>query len=133
MSMLHVRLFGKFCVQRHGQVLNGLDACKMQELFCYLLLHRDHPHPRESLASLLWGDCPTQQAKKYLRKALWQLQTTLNSEFESLNDRLLQVDASWVHLNSQADLWFDVAVFERPLPLFRMCHAWQWMRNLHWL
>lgn len=112
MSTLQVCLFGKFCVQRYGQVLNGLDAGKVQELFCYLLLHSDHPSPREMLATLLWGDYPDPQAKKYLRKALWQLQTTLNSECESPNNHVLLVDAGWVQLNSQADIWCDVAVLE---------------------
>lgn len=113
MPTLYVRLFGKFRAQRHEQVVHGLDSCKMQEMFCYLLFHRDHPHAREALASLLWGDYPDPQAKKYLRKALWQLQTALNSASVSPNEGILLVDAKWVHLNSQADIWSDVAVFEQ--------------------
>ncbi len=61
MSTLRIYLFGKFCVRRNEQVLDGFDARKVQELFCYLLLHRDHSLPRKTLASLLWPDTTTVQ------------------------------------------------------------------------
>jgi len=113
MSTLSIYLFGKFCVRRNEQVLDGFDARKMQELFCYLLLHRDHSPPRETLASLLWPDTTTVQSKKNLRQTLWQLQSALGSHNERFNDRILLVEPEWVQLNSEADLWLDVAVFEQ--------------------
>jgi DNA-binding SARP family transcriptional activator len=66
MSILRVSLFGKFRVQLGEQVMTSLNVRKVQELFCYLLLYRDRPHPREALASLLWGDSSTAQSRKYL-------------------------------------------------------------------
>src|SRR6266567_6941814 len=105
MPTLSIQLFGKFCVWRDGQVLDGFDARKVQELFCYLLLHRDHSLPRETLASILWSETTTAQSKKNLRQALWQLQSALGSQNEPANDRLLLVDSDWVQLNSEADLW----------------------------
>ena len=113
MSTLRICLFGKFCVRRHEQLLDGFDARKVQELFCYLLLHRDHSLPRETLASILWPETTTTQSKKNLRQALWQLQSALGSQIESANDRLLLVEPDWVKLNSEADLRLDVAVFEQ--------------------
>jgi len=113
MSTLKIHLFGKFCVRRNEQVLDGFDARKIQELFCYLLLHRDHSLPRETLASILWPETTTTQSKKNLRQALWQLQSALGSQNEPTNDRLLLVDPDWVQLNSEADLWLDVAEFEQ--------------------
>jgi DNA-binding SARP family transcriptional activator len=90
-----------------------MDVQKAQELFCYLLLYPDRPHPRESLAGILWGESSTSQSKKYLRQALWQLQSALNSQ-EDVNTRcLLQVEPDWICLNSVADLSLDVAVFEQ--------------------
>ena len=95
-------------------MLEGLAACKVQELFCYLLLHRDRPHPRETLASLLWGDAPTIQSKKYLRQTLWQLQTALDAPPAApVAGQVLEVEADWVQLRSATDLWLDVAVFEQ--------------------
>jgi DNA-binding SARP family transcriptional activator len=113
MAKLRIQLFGKFCVRRNEHILDGFEARKIQELFCYLLLHRDHSLPRETLASILWPETTTVQSKKNLRQALWQLQTALGSHIEPDNDRILLADADWVQLNSQADLWLDVAEFEQ--------------------
>ena len=113
MVKLCIQLFGKFCVRRDERVLDGFDARKIQELFCYLLLHRDHSLPRETLASILWPETTTIQSKKNLRQVLWQLQSALGSQNEPSNDRLLLVDPDWVQLNSEAELWLDVAEFEQ--------------------
>ena len=80
MSTLRIHLFGKFCVHRNEQVLDGFDPRKVQELFCHLLLHRNHSLPRETLASILWPETTTAQSKKNLRQTLWQLQSALGSQ-----------------------------------------------------
>jgi len=113
MLALSVRLFGKFCIRRHERILDGLDAHKLQELFGYLLLYRQTPHPRESLAALLWGESPTAQSKKYLRQVLWQLQHVLNPRTDATSEPVLRLEPDWVRLNPRADLWLDVAVFEQ--------------------
>jgi DNA-binding SARP family transcriptional activator len=113
MDSLCISLFGQFRVHCGQQVLTPGYPRRLQELFAYLLLHRDHAHPRENLASLLWSDCATAQSKKYLRQALWQLQTVIDAQCEPDSRRLLLVDAERVRLNPDADLWLDVAVFER--------------------
>lgn len=112
MSTLHISLFGKFCAKRDGQILEGFDARKVQELFCYLLLHRDHSLSRETLASVLWPETTTTLSKKSLRQALWQLQSALGSQNEAIPERMLAVDPEWIQLNAQADLWLDVAALE---------------------
>jgi DNA-binding SARP family transcriptional activator len=117
MPRLNIQLLGKFCVRRNEQILDGFDARKVQELFCYLLLHRDHSLPRETLAGLLWPDTTTVQSKKNLRQALWQLQSALGSQSEPINDRLLLVEPEWVQLNAQANFWLDVVVFEKTFNL----------------
>lgn len=106
------RLFGKFSVQRDTQSLKGLDSSKEQELLSYLLVRRDRPHSRETLASLLWGESSTEKSKKYLRQALWHLQTGLESD-ELAGPQVLLVEHDWVQLNLQSELWLDVAVFEQ--------------------
>jgi len=113
MPTFSIQLFGKFCVRRDQQILEGFEARKVQELFCYLLLHRDHPIPRETLAGLLWPETTTAQSKKNLRQALWLLQSALGSQNERVNDRVLLFEPDWVYLNSGANLWLDVAVFEQ--------------------
>jgi len=105
-------LFGKFTAQHDAGLLKGLEASKDQELLSYLLIHRDRPHSREALATLLWGDTSTEKSKKYLRQALWHLHAALNSDNE-LHTDVLQVDHDWLGLNPCSNLWTDVADFER--------------------
>jgi DNA-binding SARP family transcriptional activator len=119
MLPISVQLFGKFCVRRDTETLTGLDACKLQELFSYILVFRDVPHSRESLAALLWGDCSTTQSKKYLRQALWQLQTVLSSRSSKNRNRIFNVENDWVSLNSESEVWLDVALFEKAFALLR--------------
>lgn len=111
--MLEVHLFGRFRVLCNGRVLRCVEARKVQELFCYLLLHRDDSLSREALASTLWPDTTTAQSKKYLRKALWQLQSALGPQTEPSCNRILLVQPEWIQLNPEADLWLDVAMFEQ--------------------
>jgi DNA-binding SARP family transcriptional activator len=112
MSALRFELFGKLSMQRDAQALSGLDGRKEQELLCYLLLRRDRPHPRESLASLLWGEASTERSRKYLRQALWHLHSSLEVD-RSAQKQVLLVEHDWVQLSSQSDLWLDVTVFEQ--------------------
>ena len=104
MSTLKFRLFGKFNVECDTQSVKGLDSGKEQELLSYLLVRRDRSHPRETLASLLWGDSSTEKSKKYLRQALWHLQSGLEVS-DAAAPQLLLVEHDWVQLNWQSSLW----------------------------
>ena len=111
MSILEFQLFGKLNVQSNSRSVTGLEGRKEQELLCYLLVHSDRPHPRETLASLLWGETPTEKSRKYLRQALWHLHTTLKG-FQPGPMEVLSAEHDWVQLNL-ADCSVDVVTFER--------------------
>ncbi|MBV7335343.1 bacterial transcriptional activator domain-containing protein [Chloroflexi bacterium TSY] len=111
MNTLHVSLFGKFQIHQAQYPVVGLDARKVQELLCYLLVYKNRSHCREELAALLWGDKTTSHSKKYLRQALWQLQSILNPESDSCQQVLL-VDPEWVHVNPNVNIWIDTVEFE---------------------
>jgi DNA-binding SARP family transcriptional activator len=118
MATFKIYLFGKFCVRHNEQILDGFEVRKVQELFCYLLLHRDYSFPRETLAGLLWPDSTTAQSKKNLRQALWQLQSALKSLNDSNNRRILLVKSDRIQLDLCADLfWLDVAMLEEAFNL----------------
>jgi len=112
MSTLRFQLFGKLSVQRDERSVTGLDASKEQELLCYLLIHRDRSHPREALASLLWGETSTEKSRKYLRQALWRLHAALQPGTFT-GQQLLLVEHDWVQLPLRSELWLDVAVLEQ--------------------
>jgi DNA-binding SARP family transcriptional activator len=113
MSQLRVSLFGKIGVRCDEQILGGFEAHKVQELFCYLLIYRNHSHHREALVDLLWREMPLTQSKRYLSKTLWKLQTALDSRDPSVSDCILQIEPEWIQLHSGEALWLDVAAFEQ--------------------
>lgn len=107
MAKCRTFLFGRFQAESDGQSLSGLDGAKAQELYAFLLLHRDRPHSRVSLASLLWGEMPEAHARQYLRKALWQLGVALEGAAVALI-----VEPGWIQFAPGAGHWLDVAQFE---------------------
>jgi DNA-binding SARP family transcriptional activator len=113
MTALRIRLFGRFEVRHAGRVVADLHPRKSQELFAYLLLHNDRPHSREILANLMWPRSRTQQARKYLRHTLWQLQSALDSADRTDGSSVLSVDHDWLQIDAEVDMWLDTAEFER--------------------
>lgn len=122
MDTLTIHLFGKMQVKRGEQALEDLNTRKLQELLAYLFLYRQQLHRREALANLFWDKQTTSQSLKYLRQALWQLQSVLNTD-QDTNTNLIRVEAEWVDLNSRADLWLDVAIFEDTFDRVRDIHG----------
>ena len=113
MQPLSFSLFGKIAITYDDYPVEGCDASKVRELLSYLLINRNRPHSREVIASLLWGDyCTTAQSKKYLRKALWQLQSALSRYDGVLESGLLQVDTEWIELQSVEGVSIDVERLE---------------------
>ncbi len=112
MATLTVQLFGRCSIDRAGVPVDGFAASKVQELFGYLLLHRQQPLSREVIAGLLWEDAPGGHPKKNLRQALWQLQAALEADGHRAAPRVLVVEPDWVFLNPQAEISLDVADFE---------------------
>jgi DNA-binding SARP family transcriptional activator len=76
------------------------------------VLNHSHAHPREALATLLWADSPTAQARKSLRHTLWQLQTSLEAADPTVA-ALLQVEPEWVQLRVSDEIWVDALSFDQ--------------------
>ena len=113
MNGIQAYLFGRFHVQRGQHAPIAIEHGRIQELFAYLLLFCDRPHPREVLADLLWNGTPGAQSRSYLRKALWQIQAAVDVPADAPTCRTLLAESDWVQLNPQAEVWRDVAVFEQ--------------------
>jgi DNA-binding SARP family transcriptional activator len=113
MTLVRISLFGKFVLQAGERQILAFESRKVDELFCYLLLYREKPHPRETLADLLWGETTTSQSKNYLRKAIWQLQTALEELLCSEDERLILADGDWVQINPEFNLRLDVSELEK--------------------
>ena len=117
-SGLKATLFGKFTIQQNDRDLEGIESRKVQELFGYLLLFRQHVQSREVLCDLLWGDKPSKTSKKCLRQTLWRIQSALRTSGNS-KDLAFSIDNDWIQINISSNLWLDVAEFERVFQLVK--------------
>lgn len=114
MTKIQVSLLGRFDAACDGQPVAGFDHAKARELFSFLLLHRDKPNSREIIATHLWGGhYTTEVSKKYLRKALWQLNSILANCGEAGCKVVINADSDWLELSSCEALWIDVAVLDQ--------------------
>lgn len=114
-----VFLFGQFRVEHDGENVCGFSARKVQELFAYLLLHRERAHSREVLAEALWRDYPGEQSRKYLRQALWRLQAALGVRMQPRSQRVVLAEAERIGINPEGEVWVDVEELERAFSLFQ--------------
>ncbi|PKO21946.1 MAG: hypothetical protein CVU38_11965 [Chloroflexi bacterium HGW-Chloroflexi-1] len=103
--MLEIRLLGHPEFRRGGQTLPPLATRKTQSLLAYLIFHRDHPHSRDELATLFWGDRDDVRARRSLTTALWRIRRLLGEDY-------LFADSTSVQFNPASDFWLDVAEFE---------------------
>ena len=112
MAILEITMFGRLQVRCDQQPLTGFETLKVQELLGYILLNRARPHPRETLAELLWDEQTGLHAKKYLRKVLWQLQAALTPLTQVTGVPLVHVEDEWIQYNTGAACRLDIAEFE---------------------
>ena len=114
MPGLSIQMLGTLAVDQGTNAEPPLGA-NGRALLCYLLLHRDRPISRTTIADLLWPGGDAAHALKYLRQALWQLQHCLGHANDCEGDPLLDVNARFVTLRSQAIASLDVETFEHAL------------------
>ncbi len=113
LKALQLFLFGRFRVCCCDHELAGFDGRKVQELLCYLLVHRARPHARDYLASLLWNGESDTRARGYLRKALWQLHAALTNAELAVENHMLEANGESIKLMSTEHFWLDIDIFEQ--------------------
>lgn len=106
MATARTYYFGKARAFLDDGPIQALSSRKAQELLCALHLADGRPQHREVLANRLWGDCDSLQVRKYLRQAIWLLQTAIPAGRRE-QAPLLRVDGDWVQLNPALDIWSD--------------------------
>ena len=102
-STARLFLLGTFRLEKEGYAVS-LATRKVASLLAYLALH-PAPHPRESIATLFWGDSSDEHARRSLRTALATLRKQLGHES-------LLTDRDTVQLNPQQALWVDALAFQ---------------------
>ena len=108
MRRLRVTLLGGFQAEVDQGAPLALPAGKIQALLAYLALPPGQVHPRDKLATLLWGNTPDDQARQSLRQALYMLRRAL----PATDPVSLRLEGEGAALNPAA-VDVDVAAFER--------------------
>jgi DNA-binding SARP family transcriptional activator len=107
-ARLELKLLGGFEAHLQGGAPLVLPTRKTQALLAYLALPPGQSHPRDKLATLLWGDMQNPQARGNLRNALSRIKKALP---RAARESLL-FDGASVSLDASA-VDVDVARFER--------------------
>ena len=113
MADWNIQLFGEPIIHCHGNPWVKPESSIAQEIFLFLLSHRRTVHNRESLASLLWSECSTEQSKKNLRQTLWRLRSCDALPAEMMQTLLISIDKDHIQLNPQIDFRIDTELFEQ--------------------
>jgi predicted ATPase/DNA-binding SARP family transcriptional activator len=102
-STARLFLLGTFRLEKEGYVVS-LATRKVASLLAYLALH-PKPHPRETIATLFWGDSSDEHARRSLRTALATLRKQVGPES-------LLTGRETVQFNPRQAFWVDAIAFQ---------------------
>ena len=108
--LLRLQLFGGFRARLEPGQSVRLPTRKAEALLAYLALPAGQPHPRDKLASLLWGELGDARARASLRQALFRLRRAIGVA----GTKCLRLDPNGLALDP-ASVTVDVAAFERAI------------------
>lgn len=86
-----------------------LETAKTGALLVYLAM-QPGPQQRHRLTGLLWGELPEPNARRNLRRALWNLRRQLTTPDAA---PLILTTRQTVEFNRQSDYWLDAEAFEK--------------------
>lgn len=116
-KVLKLSLLGPLQLTLNNTPLTGLASAKAQALLSYLAIN-GRAHSRQTLAGLLWGDLPEDDARRNLRGVVMKLRHLLGNH--------LLITHQTVAFNPQAAYWLDIeqlhqGLQSRHLPTLRYC------------
>jgi DNA-binding SARP family transcriptional activator len=106
---LKVNLLGPFCVTLDDRILKEWTHKKGQEIFKYLVVHRNQLTSREVLMDTFWHDAAPDSARNSLNVALYNLRRILKT---SDDYPLIQFHDGGYRLATDVDVWVDIEEFE---------------------
>jgi WD40 repeat protein/basic membrane lipoprotein Med (substrate-binding protein (PBP1-ABC) superfamily)/DNA-binding SARP family transcriptional activator len=116
--MLRIRLLGQFAVRWNGDLIL-IPSRPAQSLFAYLALNAGLTHRREKLYGMFWPDSSDENARGYLRSALWRIRKSFDEaeipwgdilditdiDATLKKDAALQIDADRILERGGKDSW----------------------------
>jgi predicted ATPase len=114
-SSLKLLFLGSPHIEHDGEAIEVISR-KAVALLAYLATPGPFmSHSRDVLSTLLWPDYDQRRARTYLRQILWLLN-------KALGEAWLEISREHVGLNPAANIWLDVAEFQRRLTITNHGH-----------
>ncbi len=107
MARLFLSFLGPFQASLDGQPVVGFESNKVRALLAYLATESDRPHPRESVAGLLWPDYPNRSALNSLRSALANLRQAIGDR--DADPAFLHITRNTLQFNAASECVVDIA------------------------
>jgi predicted ATPase/DNA-binding SARP family transcriptional activator len=125
MAHLSLSLLGPFQATLDGRPITDFKSIKVRALLAYLAVEAHRPHPRETLAGLLWPEYPDRAALDNLRYTLSDLRGAIGDRHAA--PPFLCITRDTLQFNPDSDYDLDVRSFqghfaERPDPIDQL-HA----------
>ena len=111
MVHLSLILMGPFEALLDGQEITAFQSNKVRALLAFLAVEMARPHPRETLAGLLWPNVPESCAHHSLNQALSNLRSAIHDH--ETTPRFLIVAGQSIQFNRNCDHSLDVEELER--------------------
>jgi len=105
-ARLQISLLGPFQVTLDGEPVTSFESNKVRALLTFLAVEAERPHPRETLAGLLWPDYPNRSALSNLRSALPNLRQTIDDRHA--DPPFLLISRNTIQFNAASDYTLDV-------------------------
>ena len=109
MAHLEMTFLGGFHASLDEQHLTTFESSKVRALLAYLAAEAQRPHPRESLAALLWPESPEGAARHNLRSALSDMRKVIGDRHQE--PPFLLISRETIQFNTESAQWLDVAEF----------------------
>ncbi len=105
-------MLGQFKLEYKSKLLE-LPSRPAQSLFAYLALNPDISHRREKLAGMLWPDSDEENARGYLRQAIWRIRKTFENASLDPED-YLEISRISIRLKGDSNFTLDTAYLDKP-------------------
>jgi DNA-binding SARP family transcriptional activator len=107
---LTLSLLGSFEATLDGGPVEGLNSAHLRALLAYLAVEKEHEHPREQVAALLWLERSDREALDALRYALSHLHRALLDRRSACP--FVLVSRTHLQFNPASDCRLDLAEFQ---------------------